>query len=101
MVEWSDKSLSDLFTLSIIIEENFTNKIADKIIDELIEYVEMQLSHSREIGMSFEPAPLYRYLAFKGSKIFYTPYEDKEVEYIIHIVARGSVFKIENLKKDE
>lgn len=101
MVEWSDKSLSGLFTLSSIIEENFTNEIADKIIDELIEYVEMQLSHNREMGMSFEPAPHYRYLIFKGNKIFYTPYEDKEVEYIIHIVARGSEFKIENLKRDE
>mgnify|MGYP003687938791 CR=1 FL=1 len=100
MVEWSDKSLSDLFTLSSIIEENFTNEIADKIVDDLIEYVETQLSQNREIGMSFEPAPHYRYLIFKGNKIFYTPYENAETEYIIHVVARTSEFKLENLKVD-
>lgn len=98
MVEWSDKSLSDLFTLSIIIEENFTNEIADKVIDGVVEYVETQLSQNREIGMSFEPAPHYRYLIYKGNKIFYTPYESDDVEYIVHIVARTSEFKIENLQ---
>lgn len=100
MVEWSDKALSDLFTLSSIIEENFTNEIADKMVDELVEYVETQLSQNREIGMSFEPAPHYRYLIYKGNKIFYTPYENNEIEYIIHIVARTSEFRIENLKTD-
>lgn len=100
MVEWSDKSLSDLFTLSAIVEENFTNEIADRLVDELIAFVEMQLSKNREIGMSFEPAPHYRYLIFKGNKIFYTPYESDQVEYIIHIVARTSEFKMENLKFD-
>lgn len=100
MVKWSDKSLSDLFTLSSIIEENFTNEIADKIVDELIEYVETQLTQNREIGMSFGPAPHYRYLIFKGNKIFYTPYESDQTEYIIHIVARSSEFKIENLIGD-
>jgi len=98
VVEWSDKSLSDLYTLSSIIEENFTNEIADKIIDELVEYVETQLLQNREIGMSFEAAPHYRYLIYKGNKIFYTPYESDDIEYVIHIVARTSEFKIENLK---
>lgn len=100
MVEWSDKSLSDLFILSSIIEDNFTNEIADKIVDELIEYVETQLSQNCEIGMSFEPAPHYRYLIYKGNKIFYTPYENNETEYIIHIVARTSEFRLENLRKN-
>jgi len=97
VVIWSDKALSDLFVLSRIVEDNFSNEIADKIIDELVEYVENQLSNNREIGMSFEPAPHYRYLIYKGNKIFYTPYESDEIEYIIHIVARTSEFKIENL----
>ena len=100
MVEWSDKSLSDLFALSRIIEKNFTNEVADRVIDELVEYVETQLSQNREIGMSFEPSPRYRYLVYKGNKIFYTPYENNEVEYVIHIVARTSEFKIENLQED-
>ena len=98
MVVWSDKSLSDLFTLSNIIEENFTNEIADKIVDGLVEYVEIQLSNNREIGILFEPTPHYRYLVYKGNKIFYTPYEDDDVEYIVHIVARTSEFKIKNLQ---
>lgn len=98
MVIWSDKSLSDLFLLSSIVEENYTNEIADKIIDDLVEHVETQLRNNREIGMSFEPAPHYRYLIYKGNKIFYTPYESDEIEYIIHIVARTSEFRIENLK---
>ncbi|MEX0595015.1 MAG: type II toxin-antitoxin system RelE/ParE family toxin [Candidatus Paceibacterota bacterium] len=97
MIVWSDKALSDLFTLSNIIEENFTNETADKVIDGLVEFVETQLINNREIGMSFEPAPHYRYLVYKGNKIFYTPYESDDVEYIIHIVARSSRFKIENL----
>lgn len=100
MVVWSDKSLSDLYTLSIIIEKNFNNDIADKIVDELVDFVEAQLSQNREIGMSFEPAPYYRYLVFKGNKIFYTPYESDDIEYIIHIVARSSDFKIDNLLED-
>ena len=97
MIVWSDKALSDLFMLSSIIEENFTNEIADKVIDELVAFVEIQLNHNREIGMSFAPAPHYRYLVYKGNKIFYTPFEADDVEYIIHIVARNSDFKIENL----
>ena len=100
MVVWSDKSLSDLFTLSSIIEENFNNEMADKVVDELVEYVETQLTNNREIGMSFEPAPHYRYLIYKGNKIFYTPYEGDDIEYIIHIVARTSEFRIENLESD-
>lgn len=100
MVIWSDKALSDLFALSSIIENNFTNEIADKIVDDLVDYVENQLANNREIGISFEPSPHYRYLIYKGNKIFYTPYESDEIEYIIHIVARTSEFKIENLKKD-
>lgn len=51
MVIWSDKSLSDLFLLSSIVEENYTNEIADKIIDDLVEHVETQLRNNREIGM--------------------------------------------------
>ena len=98
MVKWSDKSLSDLFILSSIIEKNFTNEIADKIVVELIDYVETQLSQNREIGMSFEPAPYYRYLVFKGNKVFYTPYENDNIEYIIHIVARASEFEMKNLE---
>ncbi len=97
MVVWSDKALSDLFTLSSIVEENFSNEIADKVIEELVDFVEGQLINNREIGMSFEPAPHYRYLVYKGNKIFYTPYESDEIEYIIHIVARNSDFRIENL----
>lgn len=100
MVIWSDKSLSDLYTLSKIIEDNFNNDLADKIVDELVEFVESQLSQNREIGMSFGPAPRYRYLIFKGNKIFYTPYESNDIEYIIHIVARTSEFKIDNLLED-
>jgi plasmid stabilization system protein ParE len=98
VVKWSDKSLSDLFILSSIIEKNFTNEIADKIVVELIDYVETQLSQNREIGMSFEPAPYYRYLVFKGNKVFYTPYENDNIEYIIHIVARASEFEMKNLE---
>jgi plasmid stabilization system protein ParE len=97
VVVWSDKALSDLFTLSSIVEENFSNEIADKVIEELVDFVEGQLINNREIGMSFEPAPHYRYLVYKGNKIFYTPYESDEIEYIIHIVARNSDFRIENL----
>ena len=96
MVKWSD-----LFTLSNIIEANFTNEIADKVIDELVKYVETQLSQNREIGRSFEPAPHYRYLIFKGNKIFYTPYESDQIEYIIHIVARSSEFNIKNLIRND
>jgi plasmid stabilization system protein ParE len=98
MVAWSDKSLSDLFTLSNIIEENFTNEIADKIVDGLVEYVEILLNNNREIGILFEPSPQYRYLVYKGNKIFYTFYENADVEYIVHIVARTSEFKIKNLQ---
>ena len=99
MVVWSDKALSDLFTLSSIIEQNFDNKIADKVIDELVEYVETSLTQNREIGLSFDLVPHYRYLIFKGNKIFYTPYESDDFEYIVHIVAKSSEFKIKNLQE--
>ena len=98
MVVWTNKAISDLKLLSSIIQDRFNNELADKIIDELMEFVETQLKVNRELGISFEAAPHYRYLVYKGNKIFYTPYEDKEYEYVVHVVARNSDFKIENLE---
>ena len=100
MVKWSDKALSDLYLISEIIENNFSNEVADKVIDGLLEFVETQLAQNREIGISFEIAPHYRYLVYKGNKVFYTPYEQEGVEYVVHIVARTSEFSLENLNTD-
>ena len=89
-VIWSDRALSDLLNISEVIENNFSNDIADKTIDDLVDYVESQLGNNKEIGRTFELNPYYRYLIYKGNKIFYTPYESEEDIYIIHINARGA-----------
>ncbi|EPZ51017.1 plasmid stabilization system protein, RelE/ParE family [Bacteriovorax sp. BAL6_X] len=90
MIVWSDRALADLINLSESIENNFTNELADKITDELISYIESQLKISKEIGRPYEPNPYFRYLVFKGNKVFYTPYEDNKNIYVIHINIRGS-----------
>ena len=90
MVIWSDRALTDLFELSSIIEKNFSFEIADKTVDGLVIYVEEQLENNKELGKSFDLNPHYRYLAFKGNRIFYTPYEDQENIYVVHINARSS-----------
>ncbi len=89
-VIWSDRALSDLLNISEVIENNFSNDMADKVIDDLIDYVESQLENNKEIGRTFELNPFYRYLVYKGNKIFYTPYESNDEIYIIHINARGA-----------
>jgi plasmid stabilization system protein ParE len=89
MVIWSERALTDLFELSSI-EKNFSFEIADKTVDGLVLYVEEQLKNNKELGRSFELNPHYRYLVFKGNRIFYTPYEDQENIYVVHINARTS-----------
>jgi len=49
VVVWTDKAISDLKLLSSITEERFNNELADKIIDELMEFVETQLTTNREL----------------------------------------------------
>lgn len=90
MVIWSDRALSDLIEISEIIEKKFSNGVSDKVIDSLIDYTESQLNSNKEIGRTFELNPYYRYLVYKGNKIFYTPYESADDIFIIHVNARGS-----------
>jgi plasmid stabilization system protein ParE len=95
MIKWSDRALGDLIILSEIIEEVFGLEQADKIIDQLVDYIEKTLAHNKLIGVAFEANSHYRYLVFRGNKIFYTPYEDTKIIYIVHIQARRSKLKIE------
>lgn len=90
MVIWSDKALSDLFELSSVVEKNFSSEIADRVVDDLVAYIENQLNENKELGRSFDLNPYYRYLVFKGNKVFYTPYESENDVYVVHVNARNS-----------
>lgn len=99
MVKWSERALNNLLEMSRVIESNFSNALADKILDDLVDYVETAILKNKAIGQIFQLNTKYRFIVFKGNKIFYRLSDANEDVFIIYVHARYS--KLEELDESD
>ena len=85
MVEWSDKSLSDLFTLSSIIEENFKASANDKGYN----HRPLDLPNIQSNSVNFEASGPY---LFKNTLDNTSPFGKSEGDLKEHYLTREQLY---------
>jgi plasmid stabilization system protein ParE len=98
MIKWTPKAVEDLNKILEHIAKKFSEELAASTIDELIDQVELILSHNPLAGSLLESNPLFSKLIVKGNTVYYCENPKDRHIYIVYVQGRHTDFNSKRIK---